>query len=325
MERFDLKSQPDEQPAVKKTPAPRRRPMRDFSFSIPETEKTPDTKPDMPPKITPVAVPDTTPDTAPEKVPDDLFLTEPVAPIEEEALPEKEPDKLFEVEAHEEAAPEEVLPEKEPDRLLESEAEEEAAPEAPAEEPKSEAPLSGAANLFDWIKSFLFSLTAVIFVFTLLFRGVTVSGSSMVPTLEDSEYLIISNLFYQPKTGDIVVVQSPHYKNGSEPLIKRVIATGNQTVKINFRTWQVWVDGVELEEDYIAYEPEYLMNPEDMEINEDKETEFVVEENCVFVMGDHRNDSMDSRSNAVGQIDARYIMGHVIFRVTPISKIGRVS
>ena len=130
---------------------------------------------------------------------------------------------------------------------------------------------------------------------------------------------------YTPKTGDIVVVQSPTYKNGTEPLIKRVIATGGQTLKINFDTWQVWVDGVELKEDYIAFEEGITMNREDMEPDEEGFVEIVVEDNCVFVMGDHRNDSLDSRSNAVGQIDQRYIMGRVLIRVTPLSKFGKVA
>lgn len=191
--------------------------------------------------------------------------------------------------------------------------------------PKAEEAFSSAANLFDWLKSFLFSLAAVIFIFTLVFRGVTVSGDSMLPTLVDKEYLIISNLLYTPETGDIVVVQSPSYKNGTEPLIKRIIATGGQTLKINFKTWQVWVDGVELKEDYIAFEEGITMNCEDMEPDEEGFAEIVVEDHCVFVMGDHRNDSLDSRSNAVGQIDERYIMGRVLIRVTPLSKFGKVA
>ncbi len=185
--------------------------------------------------------------------------------------------------------------------------------------------LSNAGNLFDWIKSFLLSLTVVIFIFTLIFRGVTVDGGSMLPTLENGEYLIISDLFYQPKTGDIVVVQSPHYKNGTEPLIKRIIATGGQTVKINFLTWQVWVDGILLEEDYILRDGFSTMNCETMIPDENGEAEILVEENCIFVMGDHRNDSLDSRSESVGQIDERYIMGRVVLRLTPVSRFGKVA
>jgi len=185
--------------------------------------------------------------------------------------------------------------------------------------------LSPVAEAFDWIKSFLFSLTAVIFIFTLIFRGVTVNGGSMLPTLENAEYLIISDLFYTPKTGDIVVVQSPHYKNASEPLIKRIIATDGQTVKINFTTWEVWVDGELLQETYILRDGATSMNCEDMKPDENGEVEFKVEENCIFVMGDHRNDSLDSRSNSVGQIDERYIMGRVVLRLTPLERFGKVE
>ncbi len=199
----------------------------------------------------------------------------------------------------------------------------EQAQSAPEEE-KTEK-ISGIADTFDWIKSFLFSLTVVIFVFTLIFRGVTVNGGSMLPTLENNDYLIISDLFYTPKTGDIVVVQSPHYKNASEPLIKRIIATGGQTVKINFNTWEVWVDGELLEEDYILKDAATSMHSEDLKPDENGEVEVLVERNCVFVMGDHRNDSLDSRSNSVGQIDQRYIMGRVLIRLTPLKHFGKVD
>ncbi len=193
------------------------------------------------------------------------------------------------------------------------------------EEAEEENKPSSAANFFDWIKSFLFSLTVVIFVFTLLFRGVTVNGNSMLPTLHSGEYLIISNLFYEPKQGDIVVVQSPHYKNGTEPLIKRIIATEGQTVRINFMTWEVWVDDVLLEEDYILKDEFSMMNCENMYPDKKGIAETVVEDDCIFVMGDHRNDSLDSRSDDVGQIDEHYIMGRVLLRITPLDRFGKVK
>ena len=147
----------------------------------------------------------------------------------------------------------------------------------------------------------------------------------MLPTLENGQYLIISDLLYTPKNGDIVVVQAPDYKEGKEPLIKRVIATEGQEVKINFLTWQVFIDGVELNETYILKDDYTTMNCEDMRPDENGEVKFTVEEGCVFLMGDHRNDSLDSRSEMIGQIDERYIMGRVILRVTPFSKLGKVD
>ena len=212
------------------------------------------------------------------------------------------------------------------------------APETPEEEesmeaddeelkntPNEEKKMSPAGNTFDWLKTFIFSLTCVIFVFTLLFRGVTVNGDSMLPTLENGEYLIISNRLYTPKTGDIVVVQAPEYKEGKEPLIKRVIATQGQEVKINFLTWQIWLDGVELKEDYILKDDYNAMLTEDMKVDDNGEVTFTVEKGCVFLMGDNRNDSLDSRSELVGQLDVNYIMGRVLLRVTPLSKMGKVD
>ena len=236
----------------------------------------------------------------------------------------------------EEAPQEMILPNEEPlsaeksvtmeNAVKEETAEKEEEEEAlPSDDEKKDAPLSTAGNIFDWCKSFLFSLTAVIFIFTLLFRGVTVNGVSMLPTLENGEYLIISDLLYEPKGGDIVVVQAPNYKKGTEPLIKRIIATAGQEVKINFNTWEVWVDGEKLNEDYVLFEPDSTMLVEDMKPDENGEVSFTVEENSVFLMGDHRNDSLDSRSNNVGQIDERYIMGRVIVRITPFDRFGKVD
>ncbi len=206
----------------------------------------------------------------------------------------------------------------------EGEAEIEADKDSKNKENKKEAVLSGPLNTFDWIKTFILCLTVIVFLFTLVFRGVTVNGGSMLPTLQNGEYLIISDLLYTPETGDIVVVQSPHYKNGTEPLIKRVIATGGQTVTINFSTWEVWVDGVLLNEDYILRDNYAAMNCEDLVPNENGIAEVIVEENSIFVMGDNRNDSLDSRSLSVGQIHERYIMGRLIIRLTPINRFGRV-
>jgi len=215
----------------------------------------------------------------------------------------------------------------EEDEFEEEEYEEEDGLSEEEEEENSsvDAPLSAGGAVYDWIKSFLLSLTAVIFIFTLLFRGVTVSGDSMLPTLENSEYLVISDLFYTPKTGDIVVVQAPQYKNGTEPLIKRIIATEGQTVRIHFKTWQVWVDDVLLNEEYVYFENGNTMSSHNMKVDENGYAQITVAENCVFLMGDHRNDSLDSRSDTIGQVDVRYIMGRVVLRLFPVGKFGAVD
>lgn len=201
---------------------------------------------------------------------------------------------------------------------------EEKAPSTDDKAEQNDEALSGPLNTFDWIKTFILCLTVIVFLFTLVFRGVTVNGNSMLPTLQNGEYLIISDLLYTPETGDIVVVQSPYYKNGTEPLIKRVIATGGQTVTINFSTWEVWVDGALLKEDYILRDDYTTMNCEDLVPDENGIATVVVEENSIFVMGDNRNDSLDSRSLSVGQIHERYIMGRLIVRLAPINRFGRV-
>ena len=276
--------------------------------------------PDVPEKAEITPATDDTDAVQDNKPPRDGFETE----AEASAEPCPPAEQTNEEASHEESSLEENASETQSEKASPSSDSSPSSGEEGLAEEKEEK-LSPVAETFDWIKSFLFSLTAVIFIFTLLFRGVTVNGGSMLPTLENKEYLIISDLLYKPETGDIVVVQSPHYKNATEPLIKRVIATGGQTVKINFAQWQVWVDGELLREDYILKDHSTVMNCEDLKPDENGEVEFRVEDGCVFVMGDHRNDSLDSRSNSVGQIDERYIMGRVILRLTPFERFGKVA
>lgn len=198
-------------------------------------------------------------------------------------------------------------------------------PDAPEKAAEAEEKLPRAVDAFDWIKTLLFSMILIIFIFTLIFRGVSVDGESMENTLYNGEYLFISDLFYTPKTGDIVVVESPRYNNGTTPLIKRIIATGGQTVRINFNTWEVWVDGELLSEPYIKSAEGVPMISESLVPDSDGIVEIEVEKGFVFVMGDNRNNSLDSRSSAIGQIDSHYVMGRVIFRLTPFNRIGTVS
>ena len=170
--------------------------------------------------------------------------------------------------------------------------------------------------LLDWAQSIVFSVIPMVLIFAFLARTTGVVGSSMIPTLEEKDRLVISRLFYTPKKGDIVVI-SKRSELFPDSIIKRVIATEGQTIRFNFDTGEVWVDGALLEEDYIA---EATRTREDLQSGVD----YIVPENCVFVMGDNRNRSSDSRKSEIGMVDTRHILGRVLIRILPITKFGKV-
>jgi len=164
-------------------------------------------------------------------------------------------------------------------------------------------------NVLSYLHDLVFGLVAVLLVFMLVFRVVVVSGPSMKQTLKNGDALILlSNVFYKsPKYGDIVVASKDSFKNG-EPIIKRVIATEGQTVDIDFDKGIVYVDGVALDEPYTNTTTNLF---------EGADFPQTVKEGCVFVLGDNRNDSMDSRSVEIGQIDCRELLGKAVFLVLP--------
>ena len=180
------------------------------------------------------------------------------------------------------------------------------------------------ADLFDWFDVFVKAIIVVVILFTAVFKIATIDGESMENTVFHGEKVVISNFLYEPKQGDIVVV-SRNYKNSadcyersSEPIIKRVIATEGQTVDINFETGVVYVDGKALKEPYTK-------TPTNL--NYDVKFPITVEENCIFLLGDNRNASLDSRSSTIGadgtgQVDKRYVLGKVLTRIYPLNKIG---
>ena len=160
-----------------------------------------------------------------------------------------------------------------------------------------------------YLHDFVTWLVVILLVFLLLFRVVVVSGPSMNRTLFDGDYLLlINNVFYtEPEHGDIVVISKASFKGG-EPIIKRVIATEGQWVDIDFDAGVVYVNGNALEEPY-ANTPTTLY--------EGIEFPLMVDEGCIFVLGDNRNESKDSRSPEIGQIDKREILGKAIFLFLP--------
>ncbi len=161
-------------------------------------------------------------------------------------------------------------------------------------------------ELYDWLQCLIGALTAGILIFMFGIRVVNVKGHSMEPTLLDSDMILTSKLLYTPKNGDVVVVQTDSY--GPEPLVKRVIATGGQTVDIDFENGVVYVDGAALDEPYIA---------EPTNTREDFYGEVTVPDGCLFLMGDNRNRSTDSRTSSIGMVDERCVIGKVLFIVSP--------
>ncbi len=167
-------------------------------------------------------------------------------------------------------------------------------------------------ELYDWVQCIVVALVAGIMFFIFCARIVKVEGHSMVPTLQDGDKIVTTKLFYTPKAGDIVVVQTNTF--GPKPIVKRIIATGGQTVNIDFDEGIVYVDGVALDEPYtndLTYK------------REDFTGEVTVPEGCLFLMGDNRNNSTDSRSNDIGMVDERCIIGKVCFVAIPMSEDGR--
>jgi len=181
---------------------------------------------------------------------------------------------------------------------------------------------------YDIIEVLAISVVAVMLLFAFVARLSTVEGGSMNNTLQNGDRLVVSKLFYTPKTGDIIVFQqSDGYF--SEPLIKRVIATGGQTLKIDFENWAVYVDGEKLDESYVKREFAMAMDKENYYTyysgNLDSSGTMTIPDGYLFVMGDNRNASSDSRFAGVGLVRESDIMGRAVFRLFPFSKFGIVE
>lgn len=181
---------------------------------------------------------------------------------------------------------------------------------------KTEKKKSSLREAVEYAESLAVVFVVMLLIFTFIARPATVDGESMMPTLQNGERLVISNLFYEPTAGDIVVLCGEADREEGKNLIKRIIATEGQTIDIDFEAGEVYVDGQKLDEPYIL-EPTYL----------DEGTEFplTVPEGEIFVMGDNRNGSRDSRSLTVGTVKEEYIVGRVLFRFFPFDRFGKIS
>jgi signal peptidase I len=190
-------------------------------------------------------------------------------------------------------------------------------------------------DICDMVESVLFSIFTVILIFTFLFKVASVIGTSMIPTLEEDDKLIIASAFYNnPKQKDIIIVDSqnahlPKDTDGdgvvddvvesegiNKTIVKRVIATAGQTIDIDFSTGNVSIDGEVIHEAYIN----------DLTLLDESKGEFeyplTIPEGYVFVLGDNRGVSKDSRSCEIGLIDIDDIVGKVVLRISPMEKFG---
>ena len=164
-------------------------------------------------------------------------------------------------------------------------------------------------DLYEWVQSLVGSVLVVVAIFTFVIRMMGVDGHSMLNTLQHGDRLLVVNsmLYHDYKYGDIVILR----KNGvfdDDPIVKRVIAVEGQTVDIDFTEGIVYVDGEALEEDYIR-DPTYTA--------EGTEFPLTVPEGSIFVMGDNRNGSSDSRDYRLGTVDTRYVIGKAAFLIFP--------
>ena len=170
--------------------------------------------------------------------------------------------------------------------------------------------------IFDIVSILASSVVAVGICFTFLFRTIQVSGDSMFPTLRNNDQLILQSVYPEPQNGDIVVTAQP---DGSpvieDVLVKRIIATEGQTVALEYNgigSFDVYVDGVKLDEPYIAERVVRTL---------DYNGPVTVPDGYVYVMGDNRNNSTDSRDDRVGMIREEYVMGKAIFKAAPFGAI----
>lgn len=172
-------------------------------------------------------------------------------------------------------------------------------------------------DLYFWLQALVMVLVALILIFTFVGRIIGVVGSSMYPTLHDGDLLLLQSIGYTPKQGDVVVL-TKEFDASSGPIVKRVVATGGQHVEIDYGAGTVSVDGVVLDEPYI--------NPEEpvTEPYYQNLTSVDVPEGSIFVMGDNRNHSSDSRDVTLGTVDERYVLGRALWVLMPFQNFGAI-
>ena len=193
-------------------------------------------------------------------------------------------------------------------------------PNEPQPEPKKEAPEERGSfklDLYYWMQALAMALIFLILTFTLLGRVIRVEGSSMVPTLHENDLMLLQSIAYTPKQGDIVVLRKPSLM--SVPIVKRVIAVGGQHVTVDYNNSRVYVDGVALDEPYINEVMRDPLSPFLTVLDVD------VPEGSIYVMGDNRNHSSDSRDERLGTVDTRYVLGRAFWVLVPFGHFGAIE
>lgn len=172
--------------------------------------------------------------------------------------------------------------------------------------PEEQQPKVPGLEFYSTFQTLVVVLSALVLFFTFFGRLISVDGVSMVPTLLHGELMAVRSIGYTPKQGDIIVLTQASFRD--EAIVKRLIAKGGQTVEIDYGAGTVSVDGVVLDEPYIN---EPMLPRGDV-------TSITVPEGFLFVMGDNRNVSADSRYNYVGLVDERRVLGHAAAVIFPL-------
>lgn len=186
--------------------------------------------------------------------------------------------------------------------------------EDPQRRPQEQAPAkrdpSAGLDLYLNVRVLVGMMAVFVLLFTFVARIIVVSGPSMENTLIERDLILVWSLGYTPKQGDVVVLTQESYQDDS--IVKRIIALEGQRVDIDYASGTVYVDDVPLKEDYTK---EQMLLPSYGEgLNH-----ITVPEGCIFVMGDNRNQSADSRHPAIGIVDARCVIGHGLAVVFPFN------
>ena len=185
---------------------------------------------------------------------------------------------------------------------------------------------------YDWLESILVAIISIVFIFTFFVRVNTVSGNSMVPTLQSGEKLLVSDLFYAPAYNDIVIIQAKDLVNDygemGKPIVKRIIGLPGDKIRIDFENGIVYRNNValliETASDGKLIEDGHLINAKTTRAL-DMTGEVVVPEDSYFVMGDNRRESKDSRDNEIGFVERNYIVGKAFFSIFPFDTIGTLN